>query len=56
MHGDQVVWEEDTPTRRAAGVVDVDVADCAGGRRLSLTLRLDKRAVANYPTTVFVGQ
>jgi len=59
LHADQVVWEEDIArTRRGGGEwseVDVSGLPLAKGM-LSLTLRmLDKRAVANYPTTVFLG-
>ena len=59
LHEGAVVWEEDIALTRHGGGEwsSIDISGIAAGNtRLTLTLRLlDKRPVANYQTTIFVG-
>ncbi len=59
LHGNDLVWEEDIALTRRGGHEwsSVDVSRIgAEGEEIELTLRLlDRRAVGNYTTTVFIG-
>ncbi len=60
LHHEVVVWEEHIAlTRRGGGEwTSIDISRLTGeGEPVRLTLRLvDKRSVANYPATIFIGQ
>ncbi len=60
LHGDRVLWEEDIALTRQGGREwsSLDLTDLARGKQqLNLSLRLlDRRPVANYQTTIFVGE
>ena len=59
LHKGEVIWEEDIALTRRGGRewTSIDISKLAAGHgQLEFTLRLlDKRAVGNYTTTIFIG-